>query len=162
MMKRKGRIVIVGAALAAAALLAAGPAVSEDKPADNMQILKEKMTADRKLFVAEVMGLTESEAKSFWPVYDAYQKAMDKLADRSLKLIQDYARDYETMSDQTAKKLLDDYMGIENDRQKLRQSYLPKFRKALPDKKVTRYYQLENKISALVTYEVARLIPLVE
>ena len=161
-MKRKGRIVIVGAALAAAALLAAGPAVSEDKPADNMQILKEKMTADRKLFVAEVMGLTESEAKAFWPVYDAYQKAMDKLADRSLKLIQDYARDYETMSDQTAKKLLDDYMGIENDRQKLRQSYLPKFRKALPDKKVTRYYQLENKISALVTYEVARLIPLVE
>jgi len=32
----------------------------------------------------------------------------------------------------------------------------------LPEKKVARYYQLENKIQAVLTYELAKNIPLVE
>jgi hypothetical protein len=39
--------------------------------------------------------------------------------------------------------------------------FLPKFRKVLPEKKVARYYQLENKINAVVEYELAKQIPLV-
>ena len=50
------------------------PALSQDKPADNMQILLEKVKADKKLLVAANMELTESEAKGFWPVYEGYQK----------------------------------------------------------------------------------------
>ena len=44
---------------------------SVDKPADNMQILRDKIKADKKLVVAANMKLTESEAKGFWPVYEA-------------------------------------------------------------------------------------------
>ncbi len=66
------------------------------------------------------------------------------------------------MTDETAKKLLADSLAVENDRQNLRQSYLPEFEKVLPSKKVMRYYQLENKISAVVNYEAAKEIPLVE
>jgi hypothetical protein len=138
------------------------PALAQDKPADNMQIVREKVRADKKLVIAETMGMTESEAKVFWPVYEAYQKDLVKLNDRILKLINDYADNYFTMSDQAAKKLMDEYMAIETERLKIRQSYLPKFRQVLPEMKVLRYYQLENKIQALVDYEVAAIIPLVK
>jgi len=58
--------------------------------------------------------------------------------------------------------ILDEYLAIESERLALRKAYLPKFRQALPDKKVVRFYQLENKIQAAVNYELAANIPLVK
>lgn len=138
------------------------PVYAQDKPADTNQLVREKIQADKKLLVAENMELTEAEAKAFWPVYESYQKDIGKMVDRTQKLIEDYAANYKTMTDPTAKKLLDDMIAIENDRLKLKKDYLPKFRKVLSDKKVARYYQLENKIFAVVSYEMAKVIPLVK
>ena len=138
-----------------------GFAVAQDKPADNMEIVKEKIRSDKKLFIATNMQLTESEANAFWPVYESYQAEIGKLRDREIKLIEKFAASYETMSDDVAKKLLDDSLSIDSSHQKLRQSYLAKFRGVLPDKKVARYYQLESKIDAVLEYELARRIPLV-
>ncbi len=139
-----------------------GSAQAQDKSADNMEIVKEKIRTDKKLLVATNMQLTESEANAFWPVYEAYQADLGKLRDREIKLIEEFAANYETMSDDVAKNLLDDSLSIESDHLKLRQSYLSKFRGVLPDKKVARYYQLENKIDAVLEYEMARRIPLVQ
>ena len=137
------------------------PASAQDKPADNMQIVREKIRADKKLLVSEVMQLTETEAKAFWPVYDAYQKELGNLAGRAKQLIDYYARNYKSMTDEAAKKLLDDHLTIQADRLKLMQNYRPKFEKALPHRKLARYYQLENKINSLVNFELAANIPLV-
>jgi len=138
-----------------------GYAVAQDKPADNMEIVKEKIRTDKKLFVATNMQLTESEASAFWPVYESYQAELGKLRDREIKLIEKFAAKYETMSDDAAKNLLEDSLSIDSDHQKLRQSYLAKFRGVLPDNKVARYYQLESKINAVMEYELAKRIPLV-
>jgi hypothetical protein len=66
------------------------------------------------------------------------------------------------MTNNTAKKLLNEFVAIESLGPKLRQAYLPKFRKALPEVKVVRYYQIENKIQAALIYELAAQIPLVK
>jgi hypothetical protein len=137
-------------------------ASAQDKPADNMQILKEKLRADKKLLVAANMQLTETEAKGFWPVYNRYQDELFLLRARTAKLIRDYADAYEKMSDAKAKKLLDESMSIEVLGPKLRQAYLPKFRKVLPEIKVVRYYQIENKINAALNYDLAADIPLMK
>ena len=139
-----------------------GSVFAQDEPADNMEIVKEKIQTDKKLFVATNMRLTESEAKAFWPVYEAYQKELSKLKDREIQLIGDFAANYQTMSNDVAKNLLEESLSIDSDYQKLRQSYLDKFRGILPDTKVARYYQLESKINAVYEYEIAKKIPLVE
>jgi hypothetical protein len=136
-------------------------ALAQDKPADNMEIVKEKIKSDKKLLVATNMQLSESEANAFWPVYESYQAELGKLRDREIKLIEKFAASYETMSDDVAKNLLDDSLSIDSDHQKLRQSYLAKFRGVLPDAKVARYYQIESKIDAVLEYEMAKRIPLV-
>ena len=136
--------------------------LAQDKPADNNQLVLEKVKADKKLLVAENMQLTDSEAKAFWPVYESYQRDLGKINDRLVKLIDDYAASYQTMTDAAANKLVDEAVAIEADRTKLAQSYLPKFRKVLPPTKVARYYQIENKIRAVVNYELAAGIPLVK
>jgi hypothetical protein len=137
-------------------------AAAQDASSSNMQILAEKIKADKKLLVAANMQLTEAEAGKFWPVYEQYQDELFILRARTLKLIKTYTEKYESMTNDIAKKLLDEYLEIEGLRQKVRKAYLPKFRKVLPEIKVARYYQIENKINAVVNYELASQIPLVE
>jgi hypothetical protein len=138
------------------------PALAEDKPADNMQLVREKMKADKKLFVADNLQLTEKESKALWPVYESFQKDLAKHNDRLLKLIDEYAQNYETMTDQKAKSLTNNYLALESERVTLLQSYVPRFSKALGDKKTARYLQLENKMNAVVKFELAANIPLVK
>ena len=135
-------------------------APAQDQPADNMELVKEKIRTDKKLFVAENMELSEDQAKAFWPVYESYQADLEKLYARMGKLIDSYAQNYETMSDDMAKKLLKEWFAIDADKLQLRQSYLPKFRKVLPEIKVVRYFQIESKIEAIGSYAMARKIPL--
>ena len=68
---------------------------AQEKPVDNMQIVVEKVRADKKLFIAENMQLNEAEAKAFWPVYEQYQDELFLLRARTAKLIKDYADGYE-------------------------------------------------------------------
>jgi hypothetical protein len=149
-------------ALAVALGVVAVPAVAQDQQADTMQMVRDKIRADKKLLIAENLPLTAAEAKAFWPVYDRYQQELSALNDRMIKLIKEYATNYQTMSDQTAKKLMDEYLAIDAARQKIRQAYVPRFRKVLREKQVARYYQLENKVQAAVSYELAEEIPLVK
>jgi len=161
-MKSKNREAFIILLLTVLMIIVVVPALAQDKPADNMQILIEKIRADKKLLVAENMQLTDAEAKAFWPVYQQYQDELYLLRVRTVKMIKDYADAYEKMTDDTAKKLVDEYMAIDSLGLKLRQAYLPKFRRVLPESKVARYYQIENKIQAALMYGLAENIPLVK
>ncbi len=159
-----GILLALGAGLLALAVAFPIAAWAQGKPADNMQILRDKVKADKKLLVATNMELTKSEAKAFWPVYEQYQKDLTAINQRIGKLIETYAADYRanTLTDEKAKKLTDEYVSIEKAEAGLKESYVPKLLKVLPPKKVARYLQIENKIRAVVKYELAGEIPLVQ
>jgi hypothetical protein len=150
-----------------AALLAL-PAAAQDKagaaPADNMQILREKLKADKKLLVAANMSLTEAEAKNFWPIYEDYQKALFGLNDRIAMLLVDYAKQYNAgkLTDAKARSLLDQSFAIEEEELKVKRAFVPRLAKVLPGQKVARYMQLENKVRAIVKYEIAGEVPLAQ
>ncbi len=140
--------------------LAIGPAFGQD----NMQILRDKIKADKKLVVAVNMDLSETEAKGFWAVYDGYQKDLEKVNERIGKLILSYADAYNkgAVPNETAKKLLAELLDVEESELKLMRAYVPKLEKVLPEWKVARYIQIENKIRAIIKYELAAQVPLVE
>jgi hypothetical protein len=131
----------------------------------NMEILKEKVKADKKLIVATNMNLTDQEAKSFWPLYDGYQKELEQINQRLLTMIKGYADAFNAgkgeISDDQAKKLIAEALALEESEVKLRQSYAVKLGIALPATKVARYLQIESKIRAIVKFELAARIPLV-
>lgn len=136
---------------------------AQDKPADNMQILRDKIKADKKLVVATNMDLTESEAKGFWPIYEQYQKDLQKINRRIVSVLEGYADDYrnKSLTDEKAKKLINEALAIEQAEADLKSAYMPKLSKVLPVRKVARYLQIENKIRAIVKYDIASGVPLV-
>ena len=148
--------------LFAAATLLALPAAAQT--ASDMQILAQKIKADKKLVVAANMQLTEDEAKGFWPVYEAYQKDLQGINQRLIGAIKRYADAYNKgpVSDEAAKKLINEAIAIEDAEVKLKRSYVPRLEKVIPGMKVARYIQIENKIRAIGKYELAAQIPLVQ
>ena len=147
------------------AALAAVPAFAQTKSADtNMQILLDKVKADKKLVVAANMDLTDAEGKAFWPIYDAYQKDLQGLNERLAKTIIAYADAYnkDTLTDEQANSLANVVLSVDQDEVTMRKTYAARLNGVLPGKKVARYLQIENKIRAVIRYELADYIPLVE
>lgn len=140
------------------------PAFAADESAiSTMQSLSQELKADKKLVVADNMTLTDEEAKAFWPVYDAYQQDLYQINLRLAKVINDFALAYNkgAVLDDTAKKLLGESIAIELAEANLKKTYVPKLSKAIPAAKVARYIQIENKIRAIIRYQLADAIPLV-
>jgi hypothetical protein len=137
---------------------------SADKRASELESVHEKLKADKKVIVAKYMELTESEANKFWPVYDEYQKELRTDNDRLLRILESYAADYKnnSLTDEKAKKLLDEWIALEQDESKRRSAFAPKLIQALPAKKAARYLQIENEFRILVRYDLASTVPLMQ
>jgi hypothetical protein len=148
----------------ALAALIALPAFAQDKPASSMEFLRQKLQADKKLVVAQAMQLTEAEAPGFWPVYDAYQADLGKINAQLGQVIKRYAEAYrtDTLTNEKAQGLMDELLKIEEAEVDLKRAYVPKLSAVLSPVKVTRYIQIENKIRALIKYELAETIPLAQ
>ena len=157
MMTRLVTAFVIAAGLAA-------PAMAQTSATTNMDILRDKIKADKKLVVAENLELTDAEGKAFWPVYDAYQKDLQAINQRLTTAILAYADAYNKgpVANETAKKLLDEAVAIEDAEAKLKSALVPKVLGTLPATKAARYIQIESKIRALVRYEMAAGIPLVK
>jgi len=156
-----GFVVVIGLLFGLAA-----PAVAQapQSAATNMDILAQKIKADKKLLVAQTMGLTDAEGKAFWPIYDAYQADLAKINDRLKAGIEGYAKDYNanTITDAKATALTSEMIAIEEALVALKKTYAGKLNGVIPAGKIARYIQVENKVRALVNYELAAAIPFVK
>ena len=142
--------------------LIAFPAFAQEVTKNTMDSVRDALKAQKRAFIAVNMQLTDTEDAQFWPVYDSYQKDMEKMNQKIGDLILDYAKNYETLTDTKADELLKKNLSLDKEILQLKTSYLPKFKAVLPAKKVARYYQLENKIQAVSRYDLAEKIPLVK
>jgi hypothetical protein len=137
-------------------------AMEKETAPTNLQVLVDAMRANRKALIAVNLGLSDDEASKFWPLYDRYQKDISAIGDRIEAVVEDYIANFRNLSNEKALKLIEDYLAAEADRLKVRRDYLPEFAQILPGRTVARFYQLENKMDAVLRYELASTIPVVE
>ena len=149
--------------MAAPAPSAAAPEASAPEggtPESQKQIDLNAARAERKAIVNDNMKLSSDEAKAFWPIYDKYEGAMDKIEDRHIAEIKDFAKNYDTLTNADAKRKLDQVMAIAQARLNVQKAYIPKFRAVISEVKTTRFFQIDNKLRAMVQCEIAQMVPL--
>ena len=103
----------------------------------------------------------KAKPKAFWPAYKEYRSEIEKLGDRMAKLIAAYAANFQTMDDTKADAFFKEWMALERDKVTVREKYVPKIRAVLPAQKAARFFQIENKLDAIVNVTLASEIPLV-
>jgi hypothetical protein len=129
---------------------------------DANQLRKEIMMDQKRLIVMDNMELTEAEGQAFWPVYEKHQEELFQVNQRGAKLILAYAAAYQTLTDEQAVKLIDEYYDIQDERLTVMKKMANDVGKVLPGKKAFRYLQIESKLSAIGRYELAKAIPLAQ
>ena len=139
------------------------PAFADNAQTTNMQILIDKVKADKKLLIASNMDLTDQESKEFWPLYQDYQNDLEQLNRHLAGLLDEYAKAYNKggVPEDLAKDLINEALKTEGAEVKMRREYAEKLIKVLPATKVARYLQMENKIRAAIKFDLAANIPLV-
>ena len=148
-----------------ACVLSSAAAVAADTGAASQTetgILLDTIRANRKAFVAVNLQLDAEEAKQFWPLYDRYQKEISAIGDRVVSIVEEYTATFRDLSNDKALQLMEGYLAAEAERLQVRRTYLGEFAKILPGRTLARFYQIENKMDAVVRYDLAATIPVVD
>ncbi len=128
---------------------------------DYLEVAREVLNADKKAIVAETMELSDAESTPFWALYNAYNAELYKVHTKRVNIIKDYAENHETLTNEKADELWKATMSYKKELLSLNQSYYKKFKKIVSTNKAVLYFQVENKIDALISAELAEEIPLV-
>jgi hypothetical protein len=143
-------------------LLLAALAVAPAAPQQESAAL-ERIKAEKKAWVALNMELAPADAESFWPVYEGYQKDLNQINTRVVRLIESYASHYRdrSLTEEGARKLYQESLSIDESYLKLRKTYAGRFAKVLNARQVARYLQLEDRINTQMRYELQANLPLI-
>lgn len=151
-------LAVAGVLVMAAAMVSAA-APSKTTPSQR-ELNRKAARAERREIFRENMLLTKKEAKAFWPLFDQYEAKMDKIEARHAREVRDFVKNARNLTNSQATEKLDEVMAIKEARLKLQQQYIPKFRAILSPIKTTRFFQIDNKLRALVQCQIAQMVPL--
>jgi len=137
---------------------------SMDTHKEEIELTRAAIKVQRKQIVAKNMPLTSMEKDKFWEVYRDYRNKMDSVNNRRVKLITGYADDIKnaSLTDEKALSMLNEFISYERMRLITKQSFVDKFKDVLPSRKVARFFQIDNKLEAIINFDLARQIPLVQ
>jgi hypothetical protein len=140
---------------------------SADRTADAMTdqqlaLLRQDIRSIKKQLVAANLTLTDSEATKFWQVYEQYSAETEKVNDTRAAIIKEYSDEYGTLTDDQADNLIRRWLDADIEQAKLRQRYVPVFRKVLPGKKAATFFQLDRRISTMIDVQLTSQLPLAQ
>jgi hypothetical protein len=155
------------------ALMAAAPAARAQAPrsgtdpqsqtknlAAYAELLRSDVRAEKIAIITEVMEFSDEEAGKFWPIYRDYDNEMTKLGDERVSLIADYAKNYDTLTDETADKLATKAIDLDDRRRAALAKCYDSTKKALGAKTALRFLQVEHQLLLLIDLQIASSLPI--
>jgi len=139
--------------------LAAGAATAQTVK-ETLDVTRQAVESQRRVLVSGALPLTDAEADAFWPLYDAYEKERRPLDERANKLVAECLAGASSLTDSQAKAMVEEALGIEEGKLRVRRGYLGRMLKAIPSRKVARFFQIDNKLDAVVRADISKQIPL--
>ena len=150
------------AALLAGALASLPTLASASSLESEIELLRSDLKAGKVDIVKNALNVEGAKADAFWPVYRKYQLDLDKIGDKRIALIKDYAAHYDSMTDAKAKSLVNQALDLQAQRTSLLKKYYPQFEKVLGGTDAAKLVQVEHLIMAAIDLQLASEMPLIE
>jgi hypothetical protein len=155
------RILITLAGLAAFG--ATVPSIAQTTNAkDDVELLISQIQTDKRAIVLRTLDLNDAQVAAFTPIYDAYQAEMKVLLERSGAMLDKFAANYGSMTDDAARGILKEALKLRDDRNATMRKYAKKLERELPAVKVLQWVQIENKLNTLLDVKAASVIPIAQ
>ena len=151
----------------AAVASAQTPAAPKSDPRDlnlraYVELLRSDVRSQKVAILTELMEFNEQEDAAFWPIYREYDTELSALNDQRVRLIADYAKNYETMTNEAADRIARGALDFEAKRSALKLKYFDKVKAALSAKRAAKFLQIENQMLMLIDLQVSASLPIVE
>ena len=127
-----------------------------------VELLRSDVRSQKVAILTEMMGFTEEEDQTFWPIYREYDVELSKISDDRLTLIQEYAKNYEQMTDAVADRIARGALDLEARRHALRLKYYERVKSALSPKTAARFLQVENQLLMIIDLQISAALPVVK
>jgi len=131
-------------------------------PNSEMELYMVNKAIEKKAIVLSNMQLKQESKEAFGKLYDEYQKQLMIQRRDEVELIEAYADNYKTLTDENANLIIQDWQQIETQELALKKEYMLKFSRVLSSADVIRYFQIENRLQLLKEVQVSSLIPLAQ
>ena len=105
---------------------------------------RNKIKALKIAFITERLSLSSSEAEAFWPRYNAYEDKREALQERQHREVYDKIRNLESLDEKQSKILLDRYIAMEAEEEKIDKDFYLEMAAALSAKKTLLLFQAEH------------------
>jgi Spy/CpxP family protein refolding chaperone len=122
---------------------------------------RDQMQAKRADVMAKALTLSADQASKFWPLFEKYQKEQNVIIDGQIKAIQQYAANYDKLTDAQAVAFVKALLDRDAKMEALRTKWLESFQAAVPARTVARVIQVDRRLSQLAQAQLSSQIPLV-
>lgn len=125
-----------------------------------IELLKTDVKSDKKAIITEVMNFDEKQAEVFWPIYREYEYEQDKLSDKRISNIKDFAANFDSLTNEKANQLIEHALDFQDERLDLNKKYYKKFAEVLTPIVAAKYMQLEYEIQTIIDLSINSNLPL--
>ena len=125
------------------------------------ELMRQDLSTKKVALITEVMQFTDQESEVFWPLYREFDFEKSKLGDETLKLIKNYAANYENITDEKAVELMNTNFDIQKNKLDLKRDYLKKFGKVIAPARAVKFMQVMNQIEMIIDIQIASQLPLI-
>ena len=159
-------VIAIVALAAAAASIGRAQEESFDAREQNFRayvtLLRTDIKAERKDIINAIMQFNDSDATKFWPVFQEYDAELTTIGDGRMKLIVDYARNYENLTNEQADALMSKAFELEAQRAILKKKYFDKMKAQLSATQAAKFFLVENQIQHIIDLQISASLPVVQ
>jgi len=143
----------------------AQPATSDSQETNiraYVELLRADVNAKKTAIYTQIMQLNDDQSAKFWPIYREYDLELQKLNDQKLAGIQEYAKNFQNMTDEKADELAKLALDLEGKRNELKKTYYEKIRQQLGGIIAARFLQVENQLLMVIDLQIASSLPILQ
>ncbi len=112
--------------------------------------------------ISAMMQFNDSDATKFWPICQQYDAELTTIGDGRMKLIVDYARNYENLTNEQADALMSKAFELEAQRAILKKKFFDKMKAQLSATQAAKFFLVENQIQHIIDLQISASLPVVQ
>jgi len=141
--------------------LSFGLNVTAQNAMDEINLIQDLYGKSKTDVVHQYLGLTEAQEAAFKPIYDKYEVQRKALSQEKIRILDDYATNYATLSDAKATELTAANLKYNQDSDKLLAKTHSKLAKAIGGINAAKFVQLELYLQVTIRAEIQDAIPFI-
>lgn len=143
----------------------AGTSAETDVQKKNVEayidLLRKGVRQQKAEIMGAVMVLSADDAAKFWPIYSEYDAELIKLNDQRVANIKEYARIYDSMTDEKADDLIQKSLAYQKERAELLARTYDRVKQAVGAATAARFVQIEHQLLLIIDLQIASSLPVV-